>query len=184
METYCVKERKKTKCIPGSEEIVKTRGNRFILRCVCANCGILKHSFISNGNLGGLLGKGLTFDVHKLIGKLPKPKGGFTLPSHKYTGPYNPLDKQLDANDQPLPGQEPYNQVDAIALKHDICYRDAHNKQGKLKCDKEMLNSLSQTTTKGIRESFDKKLVQAAIGAKYKLGLGAKNGMRRRGKKN
>ena len=101
---------------------------------MCANCGILKHSFISNNKRGGLL------DVHALIGKLPKPKGGFTLPSHKYTGPYNPLDKQLDASDQPLPGQEPYNQVDAIAMKHDICYRDNNNKQGKLKCDKQMLD--------------------------------------------
>ena len=45
-----------------------------------------------------------------------------------------------------------------------------------------MLNSLSKTKTKGVRESFDKKLVQAAIEKKYKLGLGAKNGNRRRGK--
>ena len=37
-----------------------------------------------------------------------------------------------------------------------------------------MLDSLSQTKTKGIRESFDKKLIQAAIGAKYKLGFGEK----------
>jgi len=26
-------------------------------------------------------------DIHKAIGKLPKPKGGWTLPGHKYTGP-------------------------------------------------------------------------------------------------
>ena len=26
-------------------------------------------------------------DIHKMIGKVPKPKGGFTLPGHKYTGP-------------------------------------------------------------------------------------------------
>ena len=30
-------------------------------------------------------------DIHKMIGKLPKPKGGFTLPGHKYTGSYNDL---------------------------------------------------------------------------------------------
>ena len=69
-------------------------------------------------------------------------------------------------------------------MKHDICYRDNDNKKSKLKCDKDMLDSLSQTKTKGIRESFDKKLVQAAIGTKYKLGLGAKNEKRRRGKQN
>jgi len=70
--------------------------------------------------------------VHSVIGKLPRrPKGGFTLPSHKYTGPYNPLDQQLDSNDKPLPGQESFNQVDAVALKHDICYRDYNDKIGK-----------------------------------------------------
>ena len=173
METYCVKERKKTKSL--SEEIVTTKGNRNMLRSVCAKCGIIKCTFIKRGGL---------LDVHSLIGKLPKPKGGFTLPSHEYTGPYNPLEKQLDSNDNPLPGQEPYNQVDAISLKHDICYRDFNNKQGKLKCDKDMLNSLSKTKTIGIREGFDKKLVQAAIGTKYKLGLGSKNEKRRRGKRN
>ena len=47
-------------------------------------------------------------DIHKLIGKLPRPKKGFILPRHKYTGPYNPLDKQLDEHDHPLSGQEPY----------------------------------------------------------------------------
>jgi len=177
METYCVTERKKTKCVPGTEKIVKTKNNRLLLRCRCLNCGTLKHSFVSNKK-GGLL------DLHKLIGRLPKPSGGFTLPHHKFTGPYNPLEKQLDANNKPLPGQEPYNQIDAIAMKHDICYRDNDHKKGKLQCDKQMLDSLSKTKTKNLRESFDKKLVQAAIGTKYKLGLGAKNEQRRRGKKN
>ena len=40
-----------------------------------------------------ILGSG--FDIHKLIGKLPRPKKGFTLPGYNYAGPYNPLDKQL-----------------------------------------------------------------------------------------
>ena len=115
--------KKKTQCIPGTEEMINMKGNRLMLRCTCANCGILKPSFVKQGGL---------LDVHKLIGILPKPKGGFTPPSYKYTGPYNPLKKQLDANDQPLFGQKPYNQIDAIALKHDICYRDNNNKQGKL----------------------------------------------------
>ena len=70
-------------------------------------------------------------DIHNVIGKLPRPKRGFVLPSHKYTGPYNPLDEQLDENDNPLPGQEPYNAVDAISMHHDICYRDYKNKKRK-----------------------------------------------------
>ena len=78
-------------------------------------------------------------DIHAVIGKLPRPKRGFTLPNHKYTGPYNPLDEQLDENDQPLPGQEPYNAVDAISMRHDICYRDHTDKEGKYHCDDKML---------------------------------------------
>lgn len=39
---------------------------------------------------------GTGVDVHALIGKLPAPKKVWTLPGHHYTGPYNPLDKQLD----------------------------------------------------------------------------------------
>ena len=58
-----------------------------------------------------------------MIGKLPRPKRGFVLPYHKYTGPYNPLSEQLDENDNPISGQEPYNAVDAISMHHDIYYQ-------------------------------------------------------------
>ena len=64
------------------------------------------------------------------------------LPRHKYTGPYNPLDKQLDENDQPVQGQEPYNAVDTISMHHDICYRDNDTRGGKHKCDDKMLQDL------------------------------------------
>ena len=59
-------------------------------------------------------------DIHSLIGKIPRPDKGFVLPGHKYTGPYNPLHNQLDENDQPLPGNEPYNAVDEISLHQAI----------------------------------------------------------------
>ena len=104
-------------------------------------------------------------DIHKVIGKLPRPKKGFVLPYHKYTGPYNPLDKQLDEFDQPHPGQEPYNAVDAISMRHDICYRDnGDTKEGKHACDDEMLKELDVLKPKGIREKIDKKLVRSIIG--------------------
>ena len=38
---------------------------------------------------------GGSFDIHKVIGKLPKPKSGWTFPGHKYTGPYNDLENQV-----------------------------------------------------------------------------------------
>ena len=114
-------------------------------------------------------------DIHAVIGKLPRPKKGFTLPSHKYTGPYNPLHEQLDEFDQPRPGQEPYNAVDAISMRHDICYRDNDTKPGKHNCDDEMLKELNVLEPKGIREKIDRKIVRAIIGKKRKLGLGIDN---------
>lgn len=41
------------------------------------------------------MGWGAGIDLHKTVGKLPAPKKGWTLPYHNYTGPYNPLEKQL-----------------------------------------------------------------------------------------
>ena len=112
-------------------------------------------------------------DIHKIIGNLPRPKKGFVLPSHKYTGPYNPLDEQLDENDIPLPGQEPFNAVDAISMRHDICYRDHGNsKSGKHECDDDMLKELDVLEPENLREKIDRKLVKSLIGAKRKLGLG------------
>ena len=105
-------------------------------------------------------------DVYELIGKLPRPKKGFVLPSHRYTGPYNPLEEQLDADDNPLPGQEPFNEVDRASLHHDICYRDGNSKRY---CDDVMLNELDKIETKNFREKIDKKLVHTVISMKRKL---------------
>ena len=196
MLTYCVKEKKKTACLPGSETFLVTKNGRNAMKCVCSECGATKGQ---NGEgLGDILGtftgsllksgtdqmgevydtvpqyqlyrllvpqegggfdelivKGLAagtkglfnlgragvsraiksdyarkkikqvgqkyldqvvdsvtgdisknidpkhggaVDIHKAIGKLPKPKGGWTLPGHKYTGPYNDLDNQVRYN--------------------------------------------------------------------------------------
>ena len=111
-------------------------------------------------------------DIHAVIGKLPRPKRGFTLPNHKYTGPYNPLDNQLDENDQPRPGQEPYNAVDAISMRHDICYRDNDTKDGKHKCDDVMLKELDTMQPNGFREKIDRREVRSLIGTKRRLGWG------------
>ena len=39
--------------------------------------------------------RGSAIDIHKQIGKLPKPTGGWTLPGHRYTGLYNNLENQV-----------------------------------------------------------------------------------------
>lgn len=111
-------------------------------------------------------------DIHRIIGKFPRPKKGFVLPKHKYTGPYNPLHEQLDENDQPVPGQEPYNAVDAISMRHDICYRDNSDRDGKHRCDDEMLKELKSMIPVNKREKIDKIIVQSMIGTKRRLGMG------------
>ena len=145
-----------------------TKNKRLMLQGVCTVCGCKKSSFVKSTEGGKV-------DIHSLIGKLPKPKKGWTLPNHKYTGPWNPLHEQLDKNDNPLPGQEPFNQVDEIAMRHDICYRDHENdKHG---CDRQMIMELNDMKPKGLREKIDRALVKGIIGTKLKLGLGVKQSL-------
>ena len=109
-------------------------------------------------------------DIHKVIGKIPfKLKRGFVLPKHRFTGLCNLLHLQLNSNDRPLPGQEPYNAVDAIAMRHDICYRDNENR--KADCDRKMLAELNALTPRGRREKVDKQLARGIIGLKHRLGM-------------
>ena len=63
--------KKKTQCISGTEEMINMKGNRLMLRCTCASCGILKHSFAKQGGL---------LDVHKLIRKLSNQKVDLLFP--------------------------------------------------------------------------------------------------------
>ena len=69
---------------------------------------------------------GAGVDIHKVIGKFPRPKSGWTLPGHKYTGPYNDLEKQVKWN--PETGEildifdQPAGRTDAIAMQHDVDY--------------------------------------------------------------
>ena len=80
---------------------------------------------------------------------------------YRYTGHYNPLLLQLDSKDHPLPEQEPYNAVDAIAMPHDICYRD--NENGKADCDLKMLAELNPLTPRGRRGKVDRQLDEVSL---------------------
>ena len=213
MLSYCVKQRKVTDCVPGSEQYVKTKNGRNAMKCQCVECGIIKFSFIKAGplvtsdkkaeiqgsgfdelivkglasgakglfNLGrrgaseaiksdaakkkfkeigqkyldqvidsvtddvskriagkGKKGKGV--DIHKAIGKLPKPKSGWTLPGHKYTGPYNDLENQVRYDNQGNILEiydKPTGKTDAIAMQHDVDYSICKDdKKCKHKADK------------------------------------------------
>ena len=71
-------------------------------------------------------GFGGAIDIHKAIGKLPKPKAGWTLPGYRYTGPYNDLENQVRYN--PETGEileiydPPTGPTDAVAMQHDVDY--------------------------------------------------------------
>ena len=46
MKSYCVKQKKQTECVPGSEKIVTTKNRRKMMKCKCAECGITKAKFV------------------------------------------------------------------------------------------------------------------------------------------
>ena len=54
MLSYCVRQRKRTECVPNSETFVITKNGRNAMRCICAECGIavigvepaVKYSFV------------------------------------------------------------------------------------------------------------------------------------------
>ena len=121
-------------------------------------------------------GGDLVSAASKLANKLGIPLKNWHLPGHKFTGPFTELDKRIDENDNPLPGYEPFNQIDEIAMRHDICYRDADSDKTDEKtrkiCDKKMLDNLNSIKTKGIREKIDYLIVKPIIWIKHKLGMG------------
>ena len=111
-------------------------------------------------------------DIHKVIGKIPfLPKKGFVLPQHRFTGPYNPLHLQLDSKDNPLLGNEPYNAVDGISMRHDICCRDNDTPPEKREFDRKMLAELNALVPKSRRKNVDRQLVRSIIGLKHRMGL-------------
>ena len=134
--------------------------------------------------------KGKGVDIHKAIGKLPKPKKGWTLPGHNYTGPYNPLDEQLRFD--PATGQilefiqKPTGKTDAVAAQHDVDYsvcvkgKNPRNPSAirhcKNKADKKMVAALDAIPWK--ERQWGHALARNTINVKQKLGLGAKNGKR------
>ena len=56
MRSYCVKQKKETSCVPGSERIRTAKNGRQMSICVCSECGITKTKFIA-GKTGGAISK-------------------------------------------------------------------------------------------------------------------------------
>ena len=121
--------------------------------------------------------EGAGLRIHKAIGKLPKPKGGWTLPKHKYTGPYNDLENQLKYN--PKTGEileiydPPSGPTDAIAMQHDVDYSVCKdNKKCKNQADRKMVKALDSVPYN--ERQWGHWLARNVINTKHKLGMGAK----------
>ena len=120
-------------------------------------------------------------DIHNAILKVA-PKKGFVMPGHRYTGPGNPLDKQLKYN--PNTGQileiyeEPTGRTDAVSMQHDVDYSVCGNKpkSNQIKCkneaDQKMVKALDSIPWK--ERQWGHTVARNAIAAKAKLGLGVK----------
>ena len=52
-KSYCVKQKKQTECVPGSEKIVTAKNGRRMMKCKCAECGITKVKFVKGNQTGG-----------------------------------------------------------------------------------------------------------------------------------
>ena len=180
----------------GSETFATAKNGRRLLKVKCASCGITKTRFISNKTQGAghdmriyagnrvddptnpLYQRGGAFDLHKAIGKLPKPKKGWTLPGHNYTGPYNPLEKQLSYD--PKTGkilkiyQQPTGATDAVSMQHDVDYAVCAGKKNEKSCkhdaDKKMVKALDAIPKN--KRQWGHAAARNAISSKQKVGLG------------
>ena len=52
MRLYCVKQKKQTDCVPGSERYENAKNGRLMLKCTCAECGITKTRFVKQSGNG------------------------------------------------------------------------------------------------------------------------------------
>ena len=120
--------------------------------------------------------KGITDNIHHYRG------GGWTLPGHKYTGPYNDLENQVRYD--PKTGEileiydQPTGPTDAVAMQHDVDYSVCgDDRKCKNKADRKMVKSLDAIPWK--ERQWGHTLARTIINTKQKLGMGTKNVKRR-----
>ena len=131
------------------KEVIQ-RNTDIVQAAITSVCGHLWLVMLKSLTNGGEFQSILNHMQHCWISKRRKitfkPKNGFVLPRHSFTVPYNPLHLQLDPQDNPFPGNEPYV-VDDISMCHDLGYRD--NPAGKHECDHKNVSRIECTSSKG-----------------------------------
>ena len=75
VKSYCVKEKKQTECVPGSERYVITKNGRSMMKCQCASCGITKAKFVKSGTTGSGIRTGSNVTTKPYCGIKKVPKG-------------------------------------------------------------------------------------------------------------
>ena len=50
VKSYCVKEKRVTDCVPGSERFVQAKNGRLMMKCKCSSCGITKTQSVKKKN--------------------------------------------------------------------------------------------------------------------------------------
>ena len=172
-KSYCVTCKKNTDSI--NKRIEKTKNDRLMEKATCTIYHKGKAKIIKNTQSGG------GFDIHKAILKVA-PKKGFVMPGHKYTGPGNPLEKQVkwDQNTGKILEiyEKPTGKTDAVSMIRDVEYSVCANKPSKdqVKCkneaDRKMVKSLDAIPWKD--RQWGHAVARNAISSKAKLGLGVK----------
>ena len=71
VKSYCVKQKKQTECVPGSERYVKAKNGRTMMKCTCAECGITKTKFIRSRK-GGENPLGKAFEAAKFVEQITR----------------------------------------------------------------------------------------------------------------
>ena len=121
---------------------------------------------------------GAGIDIHTAIGKLPKPKRGWTLPGHNYTGPYNPLEQQLKYDPETGQIQQIYQQpTGATDADHGVCSNGnekygENEKNCKHKAEKKKVKALDAVP--GKQRQWGHAAARNTINLKQKLGLAFK----------
>ena len=71
MKSYCVKQKKQTECIPGSERCEKAKNGRLLLKCTCSECFITKTKFVKSQH-GGQNPLGKAFETAKIAEQITR----------------------------------------------------------------------------------------------------------------
>ena len=88
---------------------------------------------------------------------------------YNFAGPFTKLHKRVDNYGRPLPHSKPINEIDRIAMQHDLDYEYGMSKKD---ADRKMIRALDRMKAKNWRERIDKLIVRSAIRGKQMFGLG------------